>query len=367
LKKSIEIQLFGDVSLNGLFGNPENLSELRINLEKLQAKIGRGDLRMINWEAPVTQKFVFNELKSPAIATTEISAKLFCDTFPLDVACLGNNHIGDCMDEGFLTTKAFFKERRIQTVGAGESIDEAEELIVKEVNGISIGILSFTGSETNPKIHPSSNIFLNMMTDVDKMCRLIKESKSKVDHLLINLHWGIEFIQFPNPIQKELARKCIDSGASIIIGHHSHCLQGVERYKQGVIFYSLGNFLFSGLKGKETIGWPKHCNRGGAYKVFIDSKNIHSFEFIPFYVSNSGVHIDENLKENIKVQNSINRRLSFSGAKYLFFYRVNVMLNWFIRLPLFLVKTKGGFFKALYSYANPKYFKLLLHYFNKKT
>ncbi len=362
---SIEVQIFGDVSLNGLYGNPQNLNELRDSLIQLSEKVGTPALRIINWEAPITRAFKFNQLKNPVIATTEVSAKLFCDTFPFDIACLGNNHIGDCLDEGFETTTQFFKRKGIETVGAGTSIKAAEALLIKNIENCKIGVLSFTGEETNPKIHPDSTIYINSMNNLDRVYELISDNASKVDFLLVNLHWGIEFMQYPKQIQKDIAHKCIESGASIIIGHHSHCLQGVEEYKNGLVFYSLGNFIFSGLKGKETVGWPKFCNRGGGYKVFLSKDKKFEYDFLPFTVSNSGVDVINGIIENKKKQKKLGKRLLANGRKYQLCYALNFVQNWMIRIPLFLIKTKGGLFKALVNYANPQYIKLVFSYFSK--
>ncbi len=60
------------------------------------------------------------------------------------------------------------------------------------------------------------------------------------------MHAGIEYTPRPNAQQQEFARAAIDAGADVIIGHHPHVLRGIERYRRGIIFYSLGNFTFAG-------------------------------------------------------------------------------------------------------------------------
>ena len=47
-------------------------------------------------------------------------------------------------------------------------------------------------------------------------------------------------------MQKDLAHYAIDQGANLVIGHHPHVVQGVEKYKNAYIAYSLGNFCFGG-------------------------------------------------------------------------------------------------------------------------
>ena len=72
----------------------------------------------------------------------------------------------------------------------------------------------------------------------------IEEMKNKADIIIVSIHWGDEFIEYPSPAQMDLAHQIIDCGANIILGHHPHILQGVEKYGEGIIAYSLGNFIF---------------------------------------------------------------------------------------------------------------------------
>lgn len=83
----------------------------------------------------------------------------------------------------------------------------------------------------------------------------------------MSLHWGNEYIHYPSISQIKLAHKIIDAGIDIIIGHHPHVIQPVERYKNGVIFYSLGNFLFDML-------WSKKVRHGMIAKIKFDKESI---------------------------------------------------------------------------------------------
>ena len=71
-----------------------------------------------------------------------------------------------------------------------------------------------------------------------------KKKKAKI--IIASFHWGIEKEYYPNSTQKSLGRCAISSGASLVLGHHPHRLQGIEKYKGRYIVYSLGNFCFGG-------------------------------------------------------------------------------------------------------------------------
>nr|WKN34691.1 CapA family protein [Tunicatimonas sp. TK19036] len=61
--------------------------------------------------------------------------------------------------------------------------------------------------------------------------------------ITVFIHWGYELAAYPQPADREWARKIIDLGADAVVGHHPHVVQGVEYYKDGIIAYSLGNFV----------------------------------------------------------------------------------------------------------------------------
>ena len=64
------------------------------------------------------------------------------------------------------------------------------------------------------------------------------------DYVIVYMHYGNEYSRSPNEAQKNISHQCIDNGADIVIGSHTHVTQGVEMYKGKPIFYNLGNFIF---------------------------------------------------------------------------------------------------------------------------
>ncbi len=74
-----------------------------------------------------------------------------------------------------------------------------------------------------------------------------------MDCLVVSLHWGFEYTEFPSPDQQRLARSLIDAGAHMVVGHHPHIVQGIEDYHAGLIAYSLGNFHFHMNLGDDLL------------------------------------------------------------------------------------------------------------------
>ena len=98
----------------------------------------------------------------------------------------------------------------------------------------------------------------------------ITVSAKSHDVVVVSMHWGEEYQPEPDLLTVELAREMIDAGADIIFGHHPHVLQPVERYKDGLIFYSLGNFIF------DQFGEAQNTSMIATVDVFEDGELDYS-------------------------------------------------------------------------------------------
>ena len=98
--------------------------------------------------------------------------------------------------------------------------------------------------------------------------------------MVVSFHWGAGGSGLPKPYQVTAARQAIDAGASVVIGHHPHVLQGIERYKDGVILYSLGNFAFASDS--------RTADRSIIARITLDS-GVREVEVIPINVLNREV------------------------------------------------------------------------------
>src|SRR4030042_5377340 len=141
----------------------------------------------------------------------------------VDIANLANNHIRNYGQKGVEKTKSLLAGANIIPLGP------EEELVVKEIKGTRLGFLGFD---------------LTSGYSQEKIIEKVKKETDKVDLLIISFHWGTEYVKSPSLWQVELAHQVIDSGASLLLGHHPHVIQEVETYQNAKIVYSLGNFVF---------------------------------------------------------------------------------------------------------------------------
>jgi len=173
----------------------------------------------------------------------------------IDILTLANNHILDYGASALSETLDNLDQYGIARTGAGRNADEALAPAVKECNGLKIGVLSFSrvipypGWVAGPNYPGVANGW-----DTQKVLETIKQANSQVDVLVVSVHWGKELADYPASDQTRLAKAMVDSGADVILGHHSHCLQGVAVYNKKPIFYSMGNFIFTSSSMKASSG-----------------------------------------------------------------------------------------------------------------
>ncbi len=242
-KQEISISFVGDISFNDSYIEyyKKEINPFENILPLLRSK----DYVIGNLECMAEGGRGENLLKKPRLTTT-VDTLDYLNTLNVNVVSLAQNHIYDHLEEGFIKTTSFLKNNNILYLGASLNKTDAEKSLIISKEGITIGFLNYVTSDTNPKMPSDAKVYLNNFT-IEKVISDVKELKKKANHVVLLLHWGgrVEGGLFPDFDQPELAKKIIDAGADLIIGHHSHTLQPYEIYKNKYIFYSLGNFCFS--------------------------------------------------------------------------------------------------------------------------
>lgn len=168
-----------------------------------------------------------------------------------DIVSLANNHAYDYGPEALLDTMETLQNAGVPYVGAGKNLEEAMRPSYFIANGRKIAIVSATqiersynytkeATETEPGVLKTLN--------PEKFLTVIREAESCADYVIVYVHWGTEQNSYFEKDQTALAEAYVEAGADVIIGGHTHCLQGCQ-YIEGVpVIYSLGNFWFNSNK-----------------------------------------------------------------------------------------------------------------------
>ena len=217
-------------------------------LRKIAPVLSGADLAFINLESPFSDRGPYYESGLIFHAPPEtIAALTLAD---VSVASTANNHARDSGSHGVEYTVGWLRSHGIQPVGTGESEAATHAGVVVSRNGVRFGFLGYTYDENNGNWRDlDSRIAL---ADPDVLRRDVSALKNRCDVVIVSMHNGIEYMPKPSKKQVEFAHAAIDAGATLVIGHHPHVIQPQELYKSGLIFYSLGNFVFDQYQREAT-------------------------------------------------------------------------------------------------------------------
>jgi len=209
--------------------------------DKVRDYLNNDDLLFGNFEFPFSNDANPHFLHSYHGYRANLSVLPALSKVNFDILNLANNHIMDWGLEGMMTTKNALESLGIKTIGVGINLKEARKPVVIEKKGVKFGFLGYVKAGDWTVTDTTSG---TAKIDINLIREDINYLKRKVDHIIVSLHWGTEFSDYPYPGDVKMAHKIIDIGARIILGHHPHVLQGYEKYGNGLIFYSLGNFVY---------------------------------------------------------------------------------------------------------------------------
>jgi len=244
------------------------------------------------------------------------------DEFASSLSCsLANNHITDYGASGLSNTLDLLKQYNVSHFGAGLCNSDAKKPLILSDNDIRIGLLSVCSDRKCVGDH-LKNVCDGSLSILDKtVTQQIKSLKQIVDHVVLICHWGREFVHYPLPEDRVLAKSFIEAGASLIIGHHPHVLQGHEYYLGGLIIYSLGNFIFPSLSSPQILRWNS-VERTSAIAIIQFSKStfkLHSFS--PTYLDESNRFFFLKNKRKVNIQKNITKwSTAFTSQNYKTFY-----------------------------------------------
>lgn len=215
------------------------------------------------------------------------------------VAHVANNHILEQGVEAAVDTVRQLRSAGIKTVGAGK-------------NGCfqsGIGTVALTLGDQLVAIvgacfHNGKYAFSSKLNEV---LASIRAEARKGNLVIVSVHWGDELIDRPSIWQRRVAGEFISAGASLIVGHHSHVVQGVDSSDSALTAYSLGNFIFDGYA--EATGWSMILS------IIMSEKKVVKWETIPILQSKDHRPVLAQDKRKDELEKEITRRCNLSSQE----------------------------------------------------
>ena len=235
---SVKILNFGDVMFDrGVRNIIENRKRDPFEYIKKDLDLLKSDVFIVNLEGPIVemdrslcQQKAYNFQFAPS--TTEILKSI-----GVNMVTIANNHSYDCLMPGYESTIRYLNSSGILFMGEKEY---EKSYTTKVISGKKV---AFVGMDETVQPIPVSGFY-----------EVVRKLKNENDIVVVNIHWGTEYMLSANENQIEIAHRLVDSGADVIFGHHPHVVQNMEVYKGRAIFYSLGNFVFDQNFGDTTVG-----------------------------------------------------------------------------------------------------------------
>lgn len=261
--------------------------------------IDKADYKIANLECPLINKNTPIK-KDGAVFGISYSSVNAIKKANFNALNLSNNHILDHGYPGLKCTTETLKSNNINFFGGGENLEKAQKPLIESINGKRFCFMGYAEHEFSiaTKTMPGANP-LSIMNFIKRL----KEIENQFDYLIILYHGGKEYYEYPTPKQQEISRFFIDMGADAIISQHSHCAGTYETYKDKLIVYGQGNFIFN-IEGNTDVSW----NTGFLIELLFDGDNLN-WSFIPFCQQKSGIGV-KLLKGNNKISflNDLDKR-----------------------------------------------------------
>jgi poly-gamma-glutamate capsule biosynthesis protein CapA/YwtB (metallophosphatase superfamily) len=220
-----------------------------------------------------------------------------------DYFSVTNNHAFDYGQVGFTDTLTNLALAQIATSGAGENLEAAStpytqaigSTIVKvlsigayprEQSGFDGGLATAAGAERRGVLWAGEGVDTAGVPYRATALRALEQAFGHDSFDLVLVHGGEEWATAPSERQRELYRSFIDSGTDLVIGSHSHVLQGVEVYRGRLIAYSMGNFVFPGM-------YETRYGEESALLLFgVEGGRVRYLRFLPVRINHQTLSLD---------------------------------------------------------------------------
>jgi poly-gamma-glutamate synthesis protein (capsule biosynthesis protein) len=242
--------------------------------------LSSADLAIVNLETAITERgtpavknFTF---RAPARALTALAGA------GVDVATMANNHGFDYGPDGLTDSLAASAATGFPVIGIGRNAAQAYAPYRATVHGQRIAVIAATQVLDSNLISSwtatDTQAGLASAKEVPRLVDAVHAVRPTTDTVVVFLHWGIEQHTCPSTDQETLARTLVDAGADIVIGGHSHRLEGAGKLGAAFVDYGLGNFVFY------TSGGPGA--QSGVVRVTATGRDIDHYDFVPATLHN---------------------------------------------------------------------------------
>jgi poly-gamma-glutamate synthesis protein (capsule biosynthesis protein) len=247
----VTVVAVGDILLARALGERmETSGDFKLPFNRMGSELSAADIAFGNLEGPFCEKPPYTkEGMLFRIHPRTVEGLVFAG---FDVLSVANNHFGDGGNACMEYSLAQLHRSRIAPVGAGLNFEEAHGGAILLRHGVRFAFLGYTYAARNDNSGAKRPVIAGR--EIESMRRDVAAARARADVVILSLHDGAEYSRNVARETQNFAHAAIDAGATAVLGHHPHVPQRVERYADGWIFYSLGNFVFWQTEPAATRG-----------------------------------------------------------------------------------------------------------------
>ena len=196
----------------------------------------------------------------------------------VDYVTLGNNHIYDYLEEGLTSTLSYLDDSGIAYSGAGLNQQQALEAYRTEINQQNYAMLGFVGwaGGFNPNQVAEKSKGGSALGTQENIVNTVERESQSGRTTVVQYHGSLEYSDEPTGMTESRLKSAIDQGADLVIAHHPHVTQGFEIYKNKLIAYSMGNFIFDQYFHASPHSYVLY--------VWMDGEKFYRAEVVPIYL-----------------------------------------------------------------------------------
>ncbi len=278
------MSVVGDIMLGrGVAEAARGTGDLTPALRPMQRRLASADLTVGNLESTLSRAGAPTQGGDSFAVDPRVTRGLRDAGF--DALDLANNHLGDFGPRALVQTVRRLRAGGLQTFGAGADSRQAWQPAVVDRAGVRFGFLGFNAIGETPEVGPGSpgavSVSMPPRTgpldrgELRRFLDAVRRLDGRVDVVVVFPHWGTQYTNVPEPVQRKVARRLVSAGADLVAGGHPHWVQGAEMVRDRLVVHSLGNFVFD-------MDFSDQTQRGLLLELTYWGEDLKAARFVPY-------------------------------------------------------------------------------------
>jgi Bacterial capsule synthesis protein PGA_cap len=274
---AVRLYAVGDIGLSGRAAVTAKGRRGNTLFAEVAPVLRAADITFGNLETPLASEIAPNNMFAAPVAGAAMLREA-----GFKILHLANNHVGEYGQAGLAATLASVREAGILPLGGGDDPVAAQAMVRTDVNNLRVGWLG-CGRTLLPQKRNGPQYW---EFNEDELLAAIARARSNVDVLIVSIHIGLMYMDYPRPQHKAMAERLMGSGADLVLMHHAHVLQGVQITSQRrLCCYNLGNFLYDWKEGNvQTPVMLREQNEGAVFFFDLSQHGVSAAAAFPTWI-----------------------------------------------------------------------------------